>query len=333
MLFSLSNREPIFNAIKRMRYLFPLHVILCCLNSGFSQYQPIQNQYILNPFYINPSFAGATNGTILSGTYRSQWVEFPEAPNTQTIAYQTNKGNIGLGGWLYRDQNGLTGNTGFETAFSYHLRFNGKPEDERSSRILFGLAISGNQWMVREDKFTPSAGDPLVTGTNPSRFTPNAHAGFYFSHFPFYAGVSVRDLLPTVRNLVTKSWYNLHFITGIQIPVLTDFFIEPSLLLKMNALGDWQTDLNATFHIPLANKVSLKSTFSLSREQLHYKYENLFAAAIFGIKIDPYQISYRYIYPWSQINSFTVGGHELLLSLRFGKTKGTGVFCPSFSGY
>jgi type IX secretion system PorP/SprF family membrane protein len=308
-------------------------LILNDLISGFSQYQPIQQQYILNPFYVNPSFAGATNGTMISATYRRQWLEFPAAPNTQTIAYQTNRGNIGLGGWIYRDQNGLTGNTGFETAFSYHLRFNGKPEDERSSRILFGLAISGNQWTVREDKFTYSANDPLVSGANPSRFTPNAQVGFYFSHFPFYAGISVRDILPVARNEVAFTSYNLYFIAGIQIPVLPEIFLEPSLLLRLNAFGDRQTDLNATFHLPLKKNISLKSTFSLSREQLHFKNENISVATILGLQIDPYQVSYRYIYPWSLINSFTIGGHELLLRCRFGKTKGMGVFCPSFSGY
>jgi type IX secretion system PorP/SprF family membrane protein len=264
-----------------MRHLFIVCILFTCLYSGFSQYQPIQNQYILNPFYINPAFAGAANGTLLSATQRSQWIEFPESPNTQTMAYQTNKGKVGLGGWVYRDQNGLTGNAGFESSFAYHLSFKGKREEAKNSRILFGLAISGNQWTVREDKFTPSAGDPLVTGANPSRFTPNAHVGFYFSHYPFYAGVSVRDILPTEKNFVTKSWYNIHFLSGFQIPVANDFYIEPSFLLRLTALGD----------------------------------------------------SYRYIYPLSLINSFTIGGHEWMLSYRFGKTKGSGVFCPTFSGY
>ena len=60
-----------------MRHLFIVYIVFTCLPSGFSQYQPIQNQYILNPFYINPAFAGAVNGTLLSATQRSQWIEFP----------------------------------------------------------------------------------------------------------------------------------------------------------------------------------------------------------------------------------------------------------------
>lgn len=316
-----------------MRYLIILFFLLSFSQSGFSQYQPVQNQYLLNPFYINPSFAGAVNGVLLSATYRSQWVEFPNAPNTQTMAYQTNKGNVGLGGWLYRDQNGLTGNTGFESSFSYHLRFKGRQTDTKNSRILFGLSISGNQWSVREDKFTPSGNDPLVTGSNPSRFTPNVHAGFYFSHFPFFAGVSIRDLLPSTLDFTDKSKYQVHFLTGFQMAVSADFYVEPSFFIKVNPLGDWQTDLNATFNVPISKKVAIRSTFSLNREQIHFRNENLFLGAIFGLKIDTYQISYRYIYPLTQINLFTLGGHELLLSYRFGKTKGLGVFCPTFSGY
>ncbi|MFN6071181.1 MAG: type IX secretion system membrane protein PorP/SprF, partial [Bacteroidota bacterium] len=53
-----------------MRHLFIVCILFTCLPSGFSQYQPIQNQYILNPFYINPAFAGAVNGTLLSATQR-----------------------------------------------------------------------------------------------------------------------------------------------------------------------------------------------------------------------------------------------------------------------
>jgi type IX secretion system PorP/SprF family membrane protein len=300
---------------------------------GSSQFQPIQNQYILNPFFINPSFAGAVNGTRLGATYRTQWVEFPNAPNTQTIVYQTNKGNLGVGGWLYRDQNGLTGNSGFESSFSYHLRFNGSRDNLKNARILFGLGISGNQWTVREDQFTPSTFDPLITGGNPSRFTPNVHAGFYFAHEPFYVGFSVRDLLPQGLDFATQSTYRIHLLSGFQIAVASDFYVEPSFLIRLNAPGDWQFDVNTTVNVPISGKIALQSTFSLNREQLHRNNENLSVSNIFVLKLDAYHISYRYIYPLSSIRSFTLGTHEWMVSYRFGKTKGIGVFCPTFSGY
>jgi hypothetical protein len=123
-----------------MRYLFIIFILLSFLQSGFSQYQPIQNQYILNPFYINPSFAGAVNGTLLSATQRSQWIEFPESPNTQTIAYQTNKGKVGLGGWVYRDTLSLHENLAGERVDSVNL-FNLISKKLNASRLF---VINGN---------------------------------------------------------------------------------------------------------------------------------------------------------------------------------------------
>src|SRR5689334_22219284 len=99
-------------------------------DAGFSQ-------YFFNQLYINPAYAGSRDA--LSGTlvYRSQWVNLPGAPTTQTLTLHAPVPHTraGVGLQVYHDSYGPLSNTGIQASYSYYI-----PLGEY--RLAFGIAGS-----------------------------------------------------------------------------------------------------------------------------------------------------------------------------------------------
>jgi hypothetical protein len=64
-----------------------------------AQQLPQFSQYIFNGLHINPAYAGYKGDGYIQTTYRSQWVNFPGAPQTLsfTADISANEGSMGLG--------------------------------------------------------------------------------------------------------------------------------------------------------------------------------------------------------------------------------------------
>src|SRR5664279_2303176 len=167
-----------------MRYLrIILQAIVLSLGFGtaFSQQVPMYSQYIMNGFLINPSFAGRDGYTTVNLTVREQWVGMAGAPSTYAASFQTRilkdsyiskstsvrkkfvkptrGGKVGLGGYLFNDNNGIMRRTGGQVSYAYHIamgRTDGIPND-----LSFGLAMTAYQFNVNLDGLVYDASDPL----------------------------------------------------------------------------------------------------------------------------------------------------------------------------
>ncbi|MHA7131940.1 type IX secretion system membrane protein PorP/SprF, partial [Algoriphagus namhaensis] len=60
----------------------------------FSQQLPQFSQYIFNGLHVNPGYAGYKGEPYIQSTYRSQWINFPGAPETFTVTadFSANEG-------------------------------------------------------------------------------------------------------------------------------------------------------------------------------------------------------------------------------------------------
>jgi|GEM_PF-1126279 len=296
-----------------------------------AQPQFIREPYLLFPLLINPALAGAANGPSLAMTYRQQWPEFPEGPKTQTLASQFPGRRLSFGGILSRDQNGLTGHTGMELALAYRLLVSGNPEDPDASNLLFGFSVEGWQRRVHEDRFTPSGGDPLVGTGNPALLIANVSTGLYFSNRPIFVSLSVRDLIPLKvwKPVSEPGGFQVHLFAGGRIFLSEGLQAEPSFRFRTNRLGDSRLDFHTSARILGTGKMAFLTTLAYHRERLHFKAENQAVSALFGCRKDSWQLSYRYFYPLTGIQTYTWGTHEWLLIFRFGNSRNPGVFCPA----
>lgn len=115
-----------------MRYLkvILLPAVICLIHvTAPAQQVPMYSQYIMNGFLINPSFAGRDGYSTVNLTVREQWVGLDQAPGTFAASFQTRLlknsyiskstlvrkkptkptkgGNVGLGGYIFNDNNGI----------------------------------------------------------------------------------------------------------------------------------------------------------------------------------------------------------------------------------
>jgi hypothetical protein len=148
---------------------FELLVLLISLLTYNAEGQqiPLYTQYMMNSFLINPAVAGNDGLTSFNLTAREQWLGFENAPRTVAVSAQTRllktsfinrgrtvrrrptsrsrSGNVGLGGYIFNDRNGVIDRTGFQGSYSYHVWTQQMPmySQYMMNRFLLNPAVAG----------------------------------------------------------------------------------------------------------------------------------------------------------------------------------------------
>ena len=306
-----------------------LFILLLTAYSAMSQQEPVFSQYMMNKFLINPAYAGSEGYTSFNLTARQQWLGFENAPSTQAISGQTRimktshisksrsvrkrtkrrrpSGRIGIGGYLYNDQNGPIGRTGLELSYAYHLFVN-------DGQISLGLSLSAYQFRVNtNDLVTPDDYDPLIEEARESMFIPDGTVGIYYTYQPFYIGFSAKNLFQATLKFGADNSFgdyqqvrHYYLISGYRYDMNNDFEIEPSFLVKTTEAFNLQTDITV--------KGYYKRDYWLG---VSYRTGNAFITMV-GIKIDRLYIGYAFDYSLNDIQRISYGSHEIMIGVKFG---------------
>ncbi|HAF30796.1 MAG TPA: hypothetical protein DCG75_17270 [Bacteroidales bacterium] len=311
------------------KILIILYIITLAVFSAKSQQEPIYSQYTMNQYLINPAFAGSEGYTSFNLTARQQWLGFDGAPSTQAISGQTRilktsyvsksrsvkkrtrkrrpSGKIGLGGYLYNDQNGPIGRTGLELSYAYHMFIS-------DGQLSLGLSLSAYQFRINTNDLLTSEGyDPLLDQARESMFIPDGSVGIFYTYQPFYIGLSTKNLFQAAvkfgaDNSFTDYQQVRHYYlsTGYKYDMDNDFEIEPSLLIKTTEAFNLQADVSI--------KGYYKRDYWLG---FSYRTGNAFITTV-GIKVDRLYFGYAFDYSLNDIQRISYGSHEIMIGLKFG---------------
>jgi len=294
-----------------------------------AQQIPLYNQYMLNPYLINPAVAGGDGYTTFNITARNQWLGFKNAPATQAFTVQSRllkrsfiiksstprkrilkpsrSGRVGLGGMIFNDVNGQMQRTGISVTYAYHIRI-------RESQLSFGLNGIVYQVKLHEDELTfYNPNEPLLgTGLRRILVVPDANFGVYWLNYKYFAGLSVYQLFESYLKLGNTAWKDYHMMRhyylygGYRFYINQEFEIEPSVLVKSSEQLIVQVDANCKLYF---NKlfwagVSYRSTSSL--------------AVMLGLKADRYYFGYSFDYGLNSLARHTYGSHEFSISMKLG---------------
>jgi len=294
------------------------------------------SQYIMNGFLINPSFAGRDGYTTVNLTVREQWVGMTGAPSTYAASFQTRilknsfiskstavrkkiikptkGGKVGLGGYIFNDNNGIMHRTGFQLAYAYHIsmgRTEGIPND-----LSFGLAMTAYQFAVNYKDLIYDKADPLLNSYDQSVFIPDFNFGASFTTSRYYVGFAMTNLLrgsiligDTSRT--KRSELGNYFLTGgVKFPLSADWTIEPSAFIK-------------------ASDMFFKSVQMDLTARAYYK-EDYWAGVswrtndaiilLMGLKYDRFYFAYAFDFTLTDIRKQTFGSHELSVAVKFGES-------------
>jgi type IX secretion system PorP/SprF family membrane protein len=307
--------------------------LLAIMPSVTGQQFPMYSQYIMNGFLLNPSYAGSDYYTTFGLTVREQWLGIPDAPSTYAAAFQTRilnnsyitkattvrkkidrptkGGRVGLGGYVFSDNNGIMHRTGFQFAYAYHLPV----ADEK--QLSFGLSLSAYQYFVDingavmpEDVY-----DEFLVNYDQVVYIPDANFGVSYTTRRFFAGFAMTNLLRGTLMIGNggengNSQLGHYFLTGgIKFyPGSTDWIIEPSMMLKSSDM------FLKALQVDITTRVYYKEDYWMG---VSYRTQDA-VILLAGVKVDRFYLGYAFDFTLSDIRSYTYGTHELTVLARFG---------------
>lgn len=322
--------------MKFVKNLLSLIGLCFIATTSMAQQVPMYSQYIMNGFLINPSFAGRDGYTTVNLTVREQWIGLENAPATYAASFQTRLlknsyiskstsvrkklirptkgGKVGLGGYIFNDNNGIMRRTGLQAAYAYHISMgqtNGYPNN-----LAFGLALTAYQFAVDTKGLIYDIDDPLLNSYDKSVFIPDVNFGVSYTTSMYYVGFAMSSLL---RGSLLFSSYNdqertelgHYFLTGgIKFPLSSDWTLEPSAFLKASDM------LFKSVQMDLTSRIYYRNDYWAG---LSWRTNDAIILML-GLKYDRFYFAYAVDFTLTDIRKQSFGTHELTLAVKFGES-------------
>jgi len=322
--------------MRYLRSILPVIVLSCIFGAVEAQQVPIYSQYIMNGFLINPSFAGLDGYTTVNLTVRDQWLGMTGAPTTYAASFQTRilqdsyiskstsvrkkfvkptrGGKVGLGGYVFNDNNGIMHRTGIQAAYAYHIamgRTGGIPND-----LSFGLAFTAYQFAINTDGLLYDKNDPYLNSYQRTVFIPDFNFGASFTTSKYYVGFAMTNLLrgsllfSDSTNAKRTELGNYFLTGGYKFPLSPQWMLEPSAFIR-------------------ASDMLFKSIQADITARMYYK-DDYWAGISWrtgdaiimmaGLKYDRYYFAYAFDFTLTDIRNQSFGTHEITLAVKFGES-------------
>ncbi|WP_297338096.1 type IX secretion system membrane protein PorP/SprF [Algoriphagus sp.] len=294
-----------------------LLVAFMATGGTFGQQLPQFSQYIFNGLHINPGYAGYKGEPYIQSTYRSQWVNFPGAPETFTLTadLSANEGTMGFGFSILSDQLGPAKTTGGSLTYAYRI--------QTSATGFLGLGVSAG---VTEYALDGSMLDPndfpdseIPMGVV-NLFTPNLNTGLFYHNSKFYAGFSVYNMVgknALEREDIALAYHDFHYYLtmGALFDLSTMVKFKPSFLIKEVKGAPTNYDINAMFLFGERIWVggSYRSNMKIWNDNLesNLSNRNAVAAIIEIFATDRLRLGYAYDHNTNVLSDYRNNSHEL----------------------
>jgi len=212
---------------------------------------PVYSDYLTDNYYLlHPSMAGAASCDKLRITGRKQWFGQEDAPELQTINFNTRIGEkSGVGMIIFNDKNGYHSQKGVKLSYAHHIMFS--RDDIDLNQLSFGMSTGFFQRQLDETNFVEF--DPLVTGQVQRGSNFNVDVGLSYNFLNYYFHVTVLGALESKNALYSemesKNIRRYIFSTGHAFGDKQTILWEPSVLFQMiDATKEKLIDINLKVH-------------------------------------------------------------------------------------
>lgn len=306
------------------------------IGTAFSQQMPQYSQYLRNQFMINPGAAGVYNFTDITLSGRMQWVGFKNAPITSYASFttligkkekirynpgiristgpvrnpeiKTGKLKHAVGAQLVADQYGAFQKLNFSGTYAIHLPLTSK------FNMSFGakLGLTNNSFIQsRAVVLNQSTDIPYqdFSNTNLNRNIMNIGSGLYIYSNRTFFGISADNLTKDMIkfgngaiNFDTKMHFNI--TAGHKFNVNDNVTLTPALLMKYMSPA------------PSTIEGSLQVEYlEWLWAGISYRHKDAVVGMV-GLNISQrFKFGYSYDFSISRFNSYSSGGHELVLGI------------------
>lgn len=306
--------------MKTLFKILGMAALLVVMTTGgevLGQQLPQFSQYIFNGLHINPGYAGYKGEPYIQSTYRSQWVNFPGAPETFTVTadLSANEGTMGFGISFLSDNLGPARTTGGLLTYAYRIQTGAK------SWLGLGVSAGFSQYSIDGSMLDPNDyPDSEIPDGRINLFSPNLNTGLFFHTDRFYAGFSMYNMVgkkSLEQEDVALAYHDFHYYltAGVMIPLSDQVQFKPSFLIKEVKGAPTNYDLNAMFlfydRIWLGG--SYRSNMKIWNDNLaeNLNNRNAVAAIIEIFATDRLRLGYAYDHNLNVLSNYKNNSHEL----------------------
>ena len=218
---------------------------------GGAQDQGNFAQFYLNPYLLNPSYAGLDGQPSASLVYRKQWMTIDGAPTITNLSLQAPLNTrVGAGVNINNDSKGFYNNSTLLFSVAYHV-----PVQEHSF-VRFGLSAGGS-WNTVDMKKLEAVNDPALSNVLEKNASLAGNAGISFHHRTFNFGISLPAIFSPAY--VSEDAFNVKEVKPFQALVVhaTNRFyfndnkniFEPYLLYHINTGLPKQFEFAGIVHV------------------------------------------------------------------------------------
>ena len=292
-------------------YLF----LILCLTGGsilFAQQAPLNYQYMIDGYSLNPAFAGMNGGLEAYLGIKKDRLDADYSPRTITFDMNAPLGKkVAIGGSLINDQAGIFSNTYASLSYTFHAKFG---ENHGLSLALAGginakVVDFGGINVMHTD-------DPLLQNARELKETSlNYGAGLLYHLKGFTLGGSVPGLYSDNNDFYA---YKRHYIihSSYTFNIAPNWQLQPLAIVRGAENAPWSYE--GTAIVKYMERYYLGAT---------YRKESIGALSLGGFLTDNILFHYAYDFalPFDEYKGVigdNKGGHEIAIGYRFGgKTK------------
>ncbi len=298
------------------KVVLSLLLLLVCVGSAVSQFDPQMSQYMFHASSFNPAAVGESDMIQITGQQRIQWLGMPNGGSTFNLSIDSplkiegvNYG--GLGVIFLDDKVGQFTNQALHLQYAYKRKLG---QGVLSAGIELGYVSLGfhgdSVHTISIGEYHDMTADPEIPKSAVVGMAFDMNVGLYYSTPKYYAGLSYQHLNNPTVDWGDRSKFKQTgsmFLTGGYNWSLADtkFVIKPSTLIKTD-FSSLQWDLSA-----------LAEYDSKYWGGLTYRLEDA-VVILAGLNIsEGLSIGCSYDLPTSQILSVSGGSFEFMLSYSF----------------
>nr|WP_314864624.1 type IX secretion system membrane protein PorP/SprF [uncultured Flavobacterium sp.] len=304
---------------------------------------PVYSDYLTDNYYLlHPSMAGAANCDKLRITGRKQWFGQEDAPELQTVSFNSRVGEkSGAGVIIFNDKNGYHSQKGIKLTYAHHIMFSRDEID--LNQLSFGMSAGFIQSQLDETTFTDY--DPIIFGQVQKSSYFNLDFGMSYNFLNFYAHATVQGAIETRRALYSKFESNnlrkYLLSTGYVFGNKETILWEPSILLQLiDRTKEKLVDLNIKVYkeLPIGaiwvglsyrrifERVQYSTTTGIVSQKLQY------ITPFLGFNYKNIMVAYTYSKVSGPVLFDTGGYHQITLGMNlFCKAERYDCHCPAIN--
>ncbi|MGC1242306.1 MAG: PorP/SprF family type IX secretion system membrane protein [Chryseosolibacter sp.] len=290
-----------------------IFLLSLCSSIANAQDQTNFTHFYLNPYLVNPSYAGIDGQSALSIIYRKQWMNVEGGPTIANFSLQTPVSpRVSFGVSLTNDVRGLLNNSSALLTFGYNIPL------AKQTFIRFGISGGGTWNTLDMNKLEALNGDPALGNILDNNAAITGNAGISFHIKTLQLGASMPTLFSP--SYMSQDAFNITEIKPFQSIIVNasnrfyfgddKHIFEPYALYRINADLPPQFEFAGILH--LNHLVWLGGSYK----------QDFGISALGGVKLkNTFAIGAAYSIQNSGINELNSPGFEVSLNLLLGKRK------------